>query len=134
MDIESLKSKLAAHRAHSGRREIPEEIWRDACALSQTIGVGAAGKLLGLNSVRIKYWASQFGVEIPSRIKRKTTKEKDVVRVAEVKFKASDVTVSAPEMRKVLEMKSVSGLSLSFFESGSDLQFEKFLQMMKEVM
>lgn len=129
-----LKSKLAAHRAHSGRREIPEDIWRDACALSQTMGVGAAGKLLGLNSVRIKYWASQFGVEIPSRIKRKTTREKDVVRVAEVKFKTSDMTVSANETRKVLEMKSVSGLSLSFFESGSDLQFEKFLQMMKEVM
>ena len=129
-----MNSKLAAHRAHSGRREIPEDIWRDACALSQTMGVGAAGKLLGLNSVRIKYWASQFGVEIPSRIKRKTTREKDVLRVAEVKFKASDVTVSAPETRKVLEMKSVSGLSLSFFESGSDLQFEKFLQMMKEVM
>ena len=129
-----MKSKLAAHRAHSGRREIPEDIWRDACALSQTMGVGAAGKLLGLNSVRIKYWASQFGVEIPSRIKRKTTREKDVVRVAEVKFKTSDMTVSANETRKVLEMKSVSGFSLSFFESGSDLQFEKFLQMMKEVM
>ena len=57
-----------------------------------------------------------------------------MVRVAEVKFKASDVTVLAPETRKVLEMKSVIGLSLSFFESGSDLQFEKFLQMMKEVM
>ena len=134
MDIESLKSKLAAHRAHAGRREIPEDIWREACTLSQTMGAGAAGKLLGLNSVRIRYWASQFGVEIPSRIKRKTTKEKGVVRVAEVKFKASDVMKSAPETRKVLEVKSDSGLSLSFFESGSDMQFEKLLQMIKEVM
>lgn len=63
--------KLAAQRAHSGRREIPEDKWRDACTLSQTMGIGAAGKLLGLNSVRIKYWASQFGVEIPSRIEIK---------------------------------------------------------------
>ena len=132
MDIESLKSKLAAHRAHSGRREIPEDIWREACTLSQTMGAGAAGKLLGLNSVRIKYWASQFGMEIPSRKKRKTSREKDVVRVAEVKFKASDV--SAPEARKVLELKSTNGFSLSFFEPGSDMQFEKLLQMMKEVM
>lgn len=133
MDLEKIKSKLAIHRA-TGRREIPEDIWRDAVKISQQRGAGTVGKLLGLSSVRIKHWAAKFGEEIPFKGRRKPRPENAIIRVAEVTFKSSVGERISQEEKKILELKAANGLSLSFFESVSGEQFEKFLHLVKEVL
>ena len=132
MDLESVKNKLKSHRA-SGVRRIPEEIWKDVVQLSLKKGIGAVGKELSLDTSRIRVWASRFGVEIPKSAKR-TRKEKQALKISEVKIKNSEGPVTRARGKMILELRSGNGLSLSLFDTGSDCHLEKVLRLVREAL
>lgn len=132
MDLESVKLKLTAHRA-SGSRKIPEEIWKDVVQLSQKQGIGTVGKKLSLDTARIRVWASRFGVDIPKAVRKKST-EKHILKISEVKIENPGMPRASQNGKKVLELSSGNGICLSFFESGTDIQLEKILRLVKEAL
>ncbi len=132
MDLESVKLKLTAHR-DGGSRKIPEEIWKEVVQLSQKQGIGAVGKKLSLDTARIRVWASQFGVDIPKAVRKKSTK-KQILKISEVKIENPGQPGASQNGKKVLEISSGNGIRMSFFESGSDSQLEKILRLVKEAL
>lgn len=132
MDLETIKNKLSSHRA-SGVRKIPEEIWKDVIQLSLENGIGTVGKELSLDTNRIRVWASRFGIEIPKSL-RKKNREKQVLKISEVKFEKSEDSGTQEIRKTVLELRSGNGLCLSLFDTGSDSHLDKVLRLVKEAL
>ena len=87
--------------------------------------------MLGLSSVRIRFWAKKFNIEIPSRVRRQSISESNLVRVAEVKIQNPEVMRISEENKKILEISGQSGLKLSLFEAGTEKHFQAMLRMLE---
>ena len=135
MNIEELRNELALIRKSRVRIIIPESIWKEICKLAQIEGVNVVAKDLKVNSTRLRSWAKIFEIKLPPakiqnlKKKSKSNMNPGFIKVAPVNIQNNKEEKIDYEAKKILELVTINGSSLSLFEPINEKQLKLLFEL-----